>query len=45
LALQEASRLLEEIMGKKLMVDKKIVCRQFPKNKECIRDQCPLWPT
>jgi MoaA/NifB/PqqE/SkfB family radical SAM enzyme/ubiquinone/menaquinone biosynthesis C-methylase UbiE len=45
LALQEASRLLEEIMGKKLMVDKKIVCRQFPKNKECIRDQCPLWPS
>jgi hypothetical protein len=44
LALQEASRLLKEVMGKKLMVDKKIVCRQFTKNKECIREQCPLWP-
>ena len=45
LALQEASRLLKEVMGKTLMVDKKIVCRQVAKNKECIRDQCPLWPS
>jgi hypothetical protein len=45
LGLQEASRLLEELMGKKLIVDQKIVCRQFPKNKECIHDQCPLWPS
>ena len=35
----------EELMGKKLIVDQKIVCRQFSKNKECIHDQCPLWPS
>jgi hypothetical protein len=44
LGLQEASRLLKEIMGKTLIVDQQIVCKQFRKNKECIRDQCPLWP-
>jgi MoaA/NifB/PqqE/SkfB family radical SAM enzyme/ubiquinone/menaquinone biosynthesis C-methylase UbiE len=44
LALQEASSLMKEITGKKLNVDKKIACKQFPKNKECIHDQCPLWP-
>ena len=45
LALEEASRLLKEVMGKTLVVEKKIVCRQFSKNKECIGDQCPLWPS
>jgi hypothetical protein len=45
LALQEASILVREIAGKTFSVDKKIVCKQFPKNKECIQDQCPLWPS
>ncbi|MBU0992305.1 MAG: methyltransferase domain-containing protein [Proteobacteria bacterium] len=45
LALTEASRLMKDIRGKQLIVDQTIVCRQFPQNKECIRNQCPLWPS
>ena len=43
LALKSASQLLKENMGKELMV-KKIICEQFSQNKECIHNQCPLWP-
>lgn len=43
LALQGASRLLEE-MGKTLPVNRPIACEQYPENKECIHEQCPLWP-
>jgi hypothetical protein len=41
LALGGASRLLEE-MGKTLPVSR-IACEQYPENKECIRERCPLW--
>jgi len=44
LALQHASKLLEETLGEKLKVDYNIKCEQFSENKECIHDQCPLWP-
>lgn len=44
LALQEASRFLQEILGKSLMVDHPIDCRQLVRNKECIQARCPLWP-
>ena len=44
LALQEASTLLEEKLGKRLTVNYPMTCEQFSKNKECVHDQCPLWP-
>ncbi len=43
LALQSAAEILNENMGKKLMVQQ-IECEQYRQNKECIHDQCPLWP-
>ncbi len=44
LALKEASTLLQKYTGKSLAV-RLITCEQFSKNKECIYDQCPLWPS
>ncbi len=44
LALRTASRILEEKLGKFLKADRTIACDQFPKNKECILNRCPLWP-
>lgn len=44
LALKEASTLLQKYTGKSLAV-RLITCEQFSKNKECIHDQCPLWPS
>lgn len=44
LALKHASKLLEEKLGKKLTVNHNFICEQFSENKECIHDQCPLWP-
>jgi MoaA/NifB/PqqE/SkfB family radical SAM enzyme/SAM-dependent methyltransferase len=43
LALQSASKFLEEKMDKKLKVDFPLKCEQFSKNKECIFKECPLW--
>jgi len=43
LALRGASRILEE-MGKTLPAVRSIMCEQYPENKECIHDECPLWP-
>jgi hypothetical protein len=45
LALQQASTLLKEILGKDLKVSGPIPCDQFDQNKECIRERCPLWPS
>lgn len=42
LALKEASAFLQEHAGKSLTVDS-FACGQFPQNKECIHEQCPLW--
>lgn len=44
LALQEASGFLQENHGMGLIVDHRIICAQIHRNKECIRDGCPLWP-
>jgi len=43
LALREASALFHEYTGIWLTVNP-FACEQFPKNKECINQQCPLWP-
>ena len=43
IALQEASKLLQNKFSKTFPTGL-IVCEQFPENKECIKDQCPLWP-
>lgn len=45
LALKEASTILQELNGTSLKTDRLIVCEQFLENKECIHDQCPLWPS
>ena len=42
LALKEASPLIQEYTGKSLPVNS-FACDQFPQNKECIHEQCPLW--
>lgn len=44
LALQTASELLQEKLGRTLQLNQPVSCRQFTQNKECIRAQCPLWP-
>lgn len=44
LAIQAASRVLKE-MGVSLSADKTISCDQYPQNKECIGQECPLWPS
>jgi len=44
LAIQAASRILEEKLGKFLKADRALACEQFPQNKECILNRCPLWP-
>ncbi len=43
LALKEVSAILNEITGKSMPVDT-FKCEQFPGNKECIHEECPLWP-
>jgi MoaA/NifB/PqqE/SkfB family radical SAM enzyme/ubiquinone/menaquinone biosynthesis C-methylase UbiE len=43
IALQCASKLLSDNLGKELMVGQ-IICEQFSQNKECIHNQCPFWP-
>ncbi len=42
LALKEASALMQKLTGKLLTVNS-FACKQFPENKECIHEQCPLW--
>lgn len=43
LAFREASIIMHEITGKSLYIDT-LECKQFQENKECIHEQCPLWP-
>jgi MoaA/NifB/PqqE/SkfB family radical SAM enzyme/SAM-dependent methyltransferase len=43
LALTETARLSEEILSVPLTANELLECDQYPKNKECIRKQCPLW--
>jgi MoaA/NifB/PqqE/SkfB family radical SAM enzyme/SAM-dependent methyltransferase len=45
LALRAASRILIKETGKNLPFVHPIVCKQVSKNKECILDRCPLYPT
>ncbi|OPY06694.1 MAG: Ubiquinone/menaquinone biosynthesis C-methyltransferase UbiE [Syntrophus sp. PtaB.Bin001] len=44
LALQAASVILKEKLGKLMIASRSLVCKQFTKNKECILNRCPLWP-
>lgn len=44
LALKQASDLSYEILNKKIKAEEDLTCNQFSKNKECIFNQCPLWP-
>jgi 7,8-dihydro-6-hydroxymethylpterin dimethyltransferase len=44
LALQEAALLSGEILDRELVAGNHLVCQQYKKNKECIHEQCPLWP-
>ncbi len=43
LALVETARLSAEILSVPLEIKEKIHCEQYPKNRECIGKQCPLW--
>ncbi len=43
IALQAASKLVKDKFGKTLAIAI-IACEQFPNNKECIHNKCPLWP-
>lgn len=45
LALRAASRILKKEMGKDLPFGQPIACKQVSKNKECILNRCPLYPT
>jgi 7,8-dihydro-6-hydroxymethylpterin dimethyltransferase len=43
-ALRKAAALSEKYLGIQLEGDAPLICRQFSRNKECIKTQCPLWP-
>ncbi|HSR35952.1 MAG TPA: DUF5714 domain-containing protein, partial [Desulfurivibrionaceae bacterium] len=43
IALKEAARLSRELLPIALLADFPFRCRQQARNKECIRQQCPLW--
>lgn len=43
LALREASALIRELAGIPLTADP-FACGQHRRNRECIHEQCPLWP-
>ncbi len=43
IALHEASKLLRNKFSTTFAISP-IICEQFSENKECIHDQCPLWP-
>lgn len=43
IALKEAARLSAGLLPVALLADFPFQCRQQAKNKECIRQQCPLW--
>ena len=43
IALRAASTLLQKEIGKELTMHP-FACEQYLENKECIYDQCPLWP-
>lgn len=42
-ALKEAARLSRGVLPVSLLAEEMIRCGQYDKNKECIRQQCPLW--
>jgi hypothetical protein len=44
LALQETASFLEERMGIALTAGAPFPCDQSDRNRECVRDRCPLWP-
>jgi MoaA/NifB/PqqE/SkfB family radical SAM enzyme/ubiquinone/menaquinone biosynthesis C-methylase UbiE len=44
LAIRALSKLLAEQMGVTLTAAAAISCSQLGKNRECIRQRCPLWP-
>ena len=44
LSLKAAAVILRERLHRKLTVSHPLSCEQFSKNKECIHNQCPLWP-
>ncbi len=43
-SLKKASNLSKEILGIKLQFDDSLICRQFDKNRECIKKMCVLYP-
>ncbi len=45
LTLREAAKLSRDILPVSLKADDTLACRQYLKNRECIRKQCPLWET
>jgi len=42
-ALQEAAALSGDFLPVALLAEAEMVCEQFGRNRECIRQQCPLW--
>ena len=44
IALTKAAKLSKQYLPIKLKADKKLICRQQTKNKECFKESCPLWP-
>jgi len=43
LALRKASKLLHELLDISLSTEIPLACNQFPKNRECIKEECPLY--
>ena len=44
IALTKAAELSKNYLPVELKAEKKLICRQQSKNRECFRDGCPLWP-
>jgi len=44
IALKKAAELSTAYLPMPLKAQKPLTCHQQGKNKECIKDACPLWP-
>lgn len=45
IALRVAAELSQELLSIPLAADADLECSQFRQNRECIRGECPLWPS
>ena len=43
-AIQESAAYVDEVFGVRMDMPERITCTHFPRNKECLRTECPYFP-